>query len=145
MESIELNYQLVEIKTNKFSLFEINFSDTVEINFSNQMGFNLVANKRILTPIFDIEISQKKKVFCKLSTEVSFNISEESWTKLQMGQEKFINFPKQILLIFGSLTVGTARGVLHSKLVNTEYERVILPPINLEEMMKEVEVMTFSI
>lgn len=46
-------------------------------------------------------------------------------------------FPRDLVTHLAVLTVGTARGILHCKTENTNYNKFILPPIDLTKIIKE--------
>ena len=44
--------------------------------------------------------------------------------------------PIDFLRYMGSISVGTIRGVIHAKTEGTVLNPVVMPPVNLEEMVK---------
>jgi len=45
--------------------------------------------------------------------------------------------PKGFLTHLTVLTIGTARGVLHTKLEKTGFEKYLLPTLNISDLIKE--------
>ncbi|MFV1977501.1 MAG: hypothetical protein ACC651_17300, partial [Candidatus Scalindua sp.] len=64
-----------------------------------------------------------------------FEISPESWSSF-LNEEKII-FPKNFLTHLTLLSIGIARGVLHSKTDGTEFNKYILPTLNISQMLNE--------
>jgi len=49
---------------------------------------------------------------------------------------KSIILPVSLITHMAVLTVGTARGILHSKTENTKFNKYLLPTINVTESLK---------
>lgn len=64
----------------------------------------------------------------------AFEVANEDWNKFSDGTKIII--PQSFLTHIAFHTVGTARGVLYTKSEKTPFSRIILPPINVEEMVK---------
>lgn len=69
-----------------------------------------------------------------LGVTCEFEIHEEDWEKLNNNEEVVI--PKELLEYFAVHTVGTARGVLFCKTESTQFNNVIIPPINVADLIK---------
>lgn len=67
-----------------------------------------------------------------LGITCDFEIQEEDWKTFQHGEE--IVIPKDLLEFFAVHTIGTARGVLFCKTENTQFNHIVIPPINVSEM-----------
>ena len=63
-----------------------------------------------------------------------FQIEEIAWNSFCQDAEKIV-IPKEFATHLLVLTIGTLRGVLHSKTENTEYNNFVLPTINVTEMI----------
>ena len=75
-------------------------------------------------------------LFLVLKCESSFEIEIQSFEKFKFNKN-LIRLPKALLTHLGVLTVGTARGILHSKVENSKFSFLLLPTINVTEMIKE--------
>lgn len=64
----------------------------------------------------------------------AFEVANEDWAKFSDGAKTTI--PQSFLTHIAFHTAGTARGILHAKSEKTPFARIILPPINVEEMVK---------
>ena len=54
-----------------------------------------------------------------------------------MKKDKSWIIPVDFLRYMGTIVVGTARGVLHTKTEGTVLNAYVLPPINVMELVKE--------
>ena len=132
-----IGFNLVGIETKEFATFEEIFdsNDKANIDLDLNVGFQLSENLDIINCIFTITFSQNKNVFIKLKLSCSFKLDETTINSFKKDQK--IIFPKSLMSHFGVITVGTARGVLHSKTDGSVFSELILPTINLTEMIKE--------
>jgi len=132
-----IGFNLVGIDTKEFATFEEVFdsSDKANIDLDLNIGFQLSENLDIINCIFTITFSQNNNVFIKLKLSCSFKLEETTINSFKKDQE--IIFPKHLMSHFGVITIGTARGVLHSKTDGSIFNDLILPTINLTEMIKD--------
>jgi len=127
-------YKFVKIDLNEFSPSWEKFkSGTVSVraNFDFKFG----AEQRILTCInvFKIVIDEEDILSVKLSTY--YEIEESSIN--EMRENKTLTIPKMFLAQLASLNIGTLRGIIYLKLINTPLENFILPPIEVRDIFKE--------
>lgn len=62
-----------------------------------------------------------------------FDIASDGMEELKRESK----IPKGFLQYMASIVVGTARGVIHAKTEGTLLNPVVLPPINLVELIKD--------
>lgn len=67
-----------------------------------------------------------------LKMTCEFEIQVDDWKTLRNDKEVVI--PKDLLEFFAVHTIGTARGVLFCKTENTQFNYIVIPPINVSEM-----------
>ena len=66
-----------------------------------------------------------------------FEVSEKALGSFNKVKEEKYIIPRNFLLHLGVITIGTARGILHSKTEGTKFNKFILPSINLTTMINE--------
>ena len=64
-----------------------------------------------------------------------FEIASEGWEEMKKDGRWVV--PVDFLRYMGTIVVGTARGVLHTKTEGTVLNACLLPPINVAELVKE--------
>ena len=79
---------------------------------------------------FDFTSESEKVMVLKMTCE--FEIQVDDWKTLRYDKEVVI--PKDLLEFFAVHTIGTARGVLFCKTENTQFNYIVIPPINVSEM-----------
>lgn len=63
-----------------------------------------------------------------------FEIEEHSWDS--MKKDGFVIIPKEFLYHIGGLAVSTTRGILFAKTEGTDINRIILPIIYMDKVIK---------
>lgn len=106
---------------------------TVGINTNFHFAFNkdagIVKCETVLTFV------QENRIFLKTALQTFYEIKRESID--EMTKETEIVIPKLLLCQFASLAYGSYRGILYMKTVNTAISDLVLPPLYLEEVIKE--------
>ena len=69
-------------------------------------------------------------------TNCNFIVENNSWEKLKTEENK-IKLPKGFLSHLATISMGTTRGILHTKTENTIFNHFTLPLINVKEMIQE--------
>ena len=71
-----------------------------------------------------------------------FDIHPEDWETMVKDDE--VKVSKETLCYLAAQTVGVARGVLYCKTEATPFDELILPPINVAEMINGDLVMSLA-
>ena len=71
-----------------------------------------------------------------LSIVCNFDVEEKSWNENIISFKKII-LPRHFLEHLCVITVGTARGVLHSKTENTTFNKYIIPTLNVSNLVEK--------
>lgn len=130
-----INFIFSKIETLQFATFDIQVEKSIDFDFGVNTEFSVNDIERTIIVTLDLSFFQNKFPFVKLEVACYFNIIEDSWnTFINKNKIKIpADFARHLLM----LTVGTSRGILHSKTENTEYKNIVLPTINLTEIIKE--------
>ena len=103
----------------------------IESNFS--FSFNKTDN--VIRCITKLIFIQENQIVLKSEFQTYFEISKESID--EMTKDHVVVIPKGLLCQFASLSYGSYRGVLYMKTINTVLDNLILPPLYLDEVIKE--------
>jgi hypothetical protein len=134
-KAINFNYVLVQIKTDQFAIFEDNFKENEKIDLVTSSNFGLDIDKRIFVSILKFTFEILEKPFITIQTSCYYQIDEADWNKLNV-EDKII-IPKGFASQTAMHCVGTARGILHTKTEDTIFNKFILPPINVENLVTD--------
>lgn len=130
-----IGFDLVQIKTEQFALFEENYLKDEEINLATNLSFSISEDNMSFMVTSKFIFEMQSKPFMSVQVSCFFNINESSWNSFKT--EKGILFPKGFVSHMSMLTVGTSRGVLHSKTSGTKFNKYILPTINVAKMVSD--------
>lgn len=107
-----------------------------QINFSTRLTFKADASNKVLACESKFVFEEDGKPFMKLDVQCNFSIEENDWNELTTEDQVTV-IPKGFLCHIAMHTIGTARGVLHVKTESTPFNIYIIPPINVEEIVKD--------
>lgn len=134
-KNLNIGFSLFEIKTDQFALFEENYSNKGTINLGTDLTFGLNKENKVFSVTSKFTFEVKKKPFMSIQVTCFFLINDENWKDLI--KENKIIFPKPFVSHMAMLTVGTSRGILHTKTENTIFNSYILPTTNVAEIISD--------
>ena len=136
MKENEIKFRLRKITTGQFATIdsEVIPNDTIKLNYG--FGFGASLEHSIVGCEAKFEFLSKEVPFIILSVKCDFEISPSTWEVLFNQEKAEIMLPVSLTSHLATLTVGTARGILHSKTENTEFNKFFLPTLNITESLK---------
>ena len=128
-----INFSLLKINTDQFAIFEENYIEGGIINLQTNLTFGLNSEDKVflVTPKYIFEIN--KVPFMTIQMSCFFKIEDSAWNNYITDNK--ITFPKEFIAHMSMISVGTSRGVLHTKTENTNFNQFILPTINVNKMI----------
>ena len=133
MENESIGFALVAIKTEQFALFEEKYSSKKELNITTSLEFKINEEQKLIGVFATFTFEQSKKTFIKIQVSCHFNIEPNTWTSFL--KDNNVVFPKNFICHLTMLTIGTSRGILHAKTEGTEFNKFILPTINVNKLV----------
>lgn len=118
------------IHLDQFAILCEDCKDEVGMNVSLNFKYGDEGKKVACVVAFDFTSESEKVMVLKMTCE--FEIQVDDWKTLHNDKEVVI--PKDLLEFFSVHTIGTARGVLFCKTENTQFNYIVIPPINVSEM-----------
>ena len=118
------------IHLDQFAILCEDCKDEVGMNVSLNFKYGDEGKKVAGVVAFDFTSESEKVMVLKMTCE--FEIQVDDWKTLRYDKEVVI--PKDLLEFFAVHTIGTARGVLFCKTENTQFNYIVIPPINVSEM-----------
>ncbi len=134
-KNLNIGFSLFEIKTDQFALFEENYSNKGTINLGTDLTFGLNKENKVFSVTAKFTFVMKKKPFMSIQVTCFFLINDENWN--DFIKKNKITFPKPFVSHMAMLTVGTSRGILHTKTENTIFNSYILPTTNVSEIISD--------
>lgn len=135
MENESIGFALVAIKTEQFALFEEKYSSKKELNITTSLEFKINEEQKLIGVFATFTFEQSKKTFIKIQVSCHFNIEPNTWTSFL--KDNNVVFPKNFICHLTMLTIGTSRGILHAKTEGTEFNKFILPTINVNQLVEK--------
>lgn len=135
MGNESIGFALVAIKTEQFALFEEKYSSKKELNITTSLEFKINEEQKLIGVFATFTFEQSKKIFIKIQVSCHFNIEPNTWTSFL--KDNNVVFPKNFICHLTMLTIGTSRGILHAKTEGTEFNKFILPTINVNQLVEK--------
>lgn len=105
------------------------------VGIGTNFNFSFNKSEGILKCATNLTFIQNNQVFLKSELQTFYEISKESIDELT--NENVITIPRSLLCQFASLAYGSFRGVIYMKAINTALNNLILPPMYLDEVIKD--------
>ncbi len=128
-------FRMNKITIEQFAILSTELQNSGPINLESNVKFSASIETRNVAVRMRFTFSQSNTPLLVLELVCYFELEEASWKSLYKGGE--IIFPKDFLAHMAVHTVGTARGILFCKTENTPLNSLILPPLNVADMITE--------
>jgi len=136
-KQMPVGFRLVRIKTEQFAILSDAYDQKNEqVGMTLGLKFGTDPDKRIVAVFLLVQFEQEKKPFLIMEISNHYEIEPKAWENFIKTKDKLV-VPKNLATHLTMLTVGTLRGALHCKTENTEFNRFILPTVNVTKMVKE--------
>jgi len=132
-----VGFALKRISTEQFAIVGEAFSEKVIINLGTNLRFAVDKESRMVAVFALFKFEQNKIPFLLIEVSCHFQITVDSWTSFISNESSKILIPKGFMGHLTMLTVGTARGILHTKTDGTRFNQFILPTININDLVKD--------
>lgn len=137
-----IGFKLIRIQTKEFASFKENFiSESLSLTINLSVGVNNEEHAVALTPSLTF-LSEENKPVLKISASCEFAIQPDKWK--DFITETSIIIPEGLLKHLLMITIGTVRGILHAKTENTDLNKILLPTINVHELINKNHVIKFE-
>ncbi len=131
-----VGFQLNKVTTEQFAIIKEAFDGTdSDVGMSIALNFGLDSENKYIAAFVKIQFEQNNNPFLIIEAGNHFEIEESAWKAMRKESENII-LPQGFACHLVMLTIGTLRGILHSKTENTEFNQFLLPTINVTELIK---------
>lgn len=132
---LQIPFHLVRISTEQFAIIEDSYISTSEHKLSVQCRFSYDKENKMIACFAKFVFENGGSAFMLIETGCFFDIHPTFWTKsIQQGEDS-IKIPRPLATHFLMLNVGTARGILHVKTEGTIFNSMLLPTVNVAEII----------
>lgn len=129
-------YRFKNISVEQFAAFEDSVSDNHPADFRVSASFDWNNGNHVLKNTMAVSVLQENVIKLKVVLCCLFDIKEESITDAT-HEDGTIVFPKSLLIQLASLNYGTMRGIIYERIKDTALPSIILPPLYMENIVKE--------
>ncbi|HBF88041.1 MAG TPA: hypothetical protein DDX39_05305 [Bacteroidales bacterium] len=136
MNKNNVKFGLRKISTVQFATFDsVDIKEeTIKLNVG--FGYGLNAGQKILGLHTRFEFLSNETPFIILNCVCDFEIDSKTWDSFINIVSNTLTIPHSLAIHLAMITVGTARGILHSKTENTKFNTYFLPTINVADSIK---------
>lgn len=104
------------------------------VSLETRISFQYAIENKLIACVASFNFCHEDKVLVVISCMCEFNIHSEDWGEFIKGDA--VEFPNPLLELLALHTVGTTRGVLFCKTEGTAFSGLILPPIDVKEIIE---------
>lgn len=130
-------FQIKAIATREFATIKSAHKEGEEVGISTGFNFGVDNGNHAIAVLFDLAFECKEIPFVILKIRMEFDVMAEAFEKFKNEKSGIITVPKNFLTHLAAMTVSTARGILHAKLDDTDFDFLLLPALNVSEILKE--------
>lgn len=138
-EKKTIPFRIVGIDTSQFAFIEDSYKDDCVIDFSVGVPISASDEDHAIEVALSVQFKCESSPFIILEVKVKFEIEFEAFQTLVVSKKKktAIVIPVGLARHLATLTVGTARGILHERLFKTKLNGFVLPTIDLTKILEE--------
>lgn len=138
-EKKNIPFRIVGIETSQFALIEDSYKDDCAIDLSVGVPISASDEDHAIEVALNVQFKCESSPFIILEVKVKFDIEPGAFQSLFVTKKKktAIVIPVGLSRHLATLTVGTARGVLHERLSKSKLNDFVLPTIDLTKILDE--------
>jgi len=122
---------MIRIHVNQFAFLTETMPESDSGDLECSIGFH-ASDRKVSVSMKFVFLTDKPVMMIEATCQ--FAVEDDSWGTMRRGNDKVI-LPQGFLSHIAMHTVGTIRGILHCKTEGTPFNALILPPINVSEMV----------
>lgn len=132
---MKTRFSMCTITVPQFAIIdEINSEE--EISLTTSVSFEYSNDEKLIGCSAEFNFKTKGRLLIKLICKCDFKIHPDDWKEIT--KDNHFSPSRELLEYFAVQTIGTSRGILFCKLENTLFSGLIIPPINVKNMMENL-------
>lgn len=130
-----ISFRLLNIITEQFATFQV---DNIPENqdLKSELQFSINPENRVVACKINFQFLHENNPIVVLTVVCNFDVEEKSWNESILSAKKII-LPRHFLEHLCVITVGTSRGVLHAKTENTPFNKLMIPTLNVSNLVEK--------
>lgn len=136
----QIQFRLQRVTTEQFSIDEDVYHDAenkTDVNLNVRINYAVDPEGKILAVFAGFKFTINGNAFLIIEAGGHFLIKENAWNHMLSPESKKLIVPKGFVQHMAMITVGTSRGILHAKTEGTDFNKFLIPTINLQDIIKE--------
>ncbi|MEJ5053430.1 hypothetical protein [Sphingobacterium sp. MYb382] len=131
-----MKFKLIKGEIEEFAIIEDKIPEDLD-NIIVKCGIiaKINPNEKIIAIYNTVRFCIGIKDLLKIKSVLYFKIHADTWDSLIFEEE--IILKKTQVQHFGIITIGATRGMLIAKTNNTPYSSMLLPPLNINDIINE--------
>jgi len=125
-------YKISHIETTQFAIFPDNYINGQQVLVNTNCGYNVRSDLNQVRNVISVNYTQNEKLLLVVQLTCYYDIAPEGVDSIKAEGKVPVDF----LRYMGSISIGAIRGVIHTKSEGTVLNPVVMPPVNLEEMVQ---------
>jgi hypothetical protein len=139
---------LLKLSTEQFAWYIENLppdKNKTELTMNNSIGFGVEPSKNVIGCIFKFELLNSDDLpVLIVEVNVHFAVEPEVFGKLLNKKKRQFKLPFESACHILSITIGSARGILHTKTEGTVVNGLHIPLLNTEAFISEDIIIDFQ-
>lgn len=134
LEMTNIQYRLQGFDLPQFNMRMENYGAELETKARTNIEFAYNKDKHVVKSSVYIEMLQGGKEFLVMQMDAYAEIRDSSAERLMTDEG--IRLPRNLQCQFASFCYGALRGVMYLKTLNTPLQNIVLPPLELHNIIK---------
>lgn len=136
MESSKLiGFRIEKIVTDQFTINEDTYRASTPLEIQNALNFAIDKTHGRITVKHLAQFQYPDlSPFITIAIRCIFHVEPNDWIGFQ-EEGSTIKIPKEFAIHLAMLVVGILRGALHTKTESTNFNKFILPPFNVKDLV----------
>lgn len=136
-DKVAFGFKINRIETEQFAILEDAYDEKERVQFNYTFSFGADQEQKIIGAFTSYRFLINDKPFIIFKAGCYFSLNNALWDSLKIQGTNQLNLDKKLMRHLMTITVGTSRGILHSKTENTPFNKFVIPTLNVEESIKE--------
>ena len=132
-----IGFSLLRVTTEQFATIDENLNDNTSFGLEINLRFGVDKGQKLIASFSNFTFENKGKTFLIIEAGCHFEIKQDAWNEMINDSEDSLAVPQGFMAHLAMLTIGTTRGILHAKTEGSEFNKFLIPTVNVMELIKE--------
>ncbi|HAK78100.1 MAG TPA: hypothetical protein DCR35_08680 [Runella sp.] len=133
-----VSFNIVRIQTEQFAIIPESYQENAPFEINHELAFGIdKTHQLVLVRKTARYLHPHRPPFMLITVVCYFRIEDNSWNDLKVENTDQIQLPRNFAIHLVMTTVGTLRGVLHTKTEQTPFNQLIIPPVNTLDLVPD--------